>query len=384
MPQCGWQQAHTSFHRGNVAWGASGETPPPAMTVTLVDPESGVYVGGTWVTIIGTGFEVGANVTFDGIGASDIEVVSDTEITCFTPAHDVGFVYVTVINPDESEATKANGYEYVTPTIITVTPDHGPTTGGTSVTITGTWFEVGAMVTFGAQAATSVVVVDSNTITCVTQDYPAGYASVKVTNPDTSFAERIDGYLYTEPVTTSYLIEGSSARNQKGVVYPTVTSESISYGLGFVGKRSTLINPRLFHRWRQRFGGTPGYTPYTIPMDTISSATLSLPISVKDIALESYESVKIYLGVHGSGGLDSSSFDTAGASLLATVSETSMFVGTMVVELDAGVLNAHHGQHILLLMMTEVERTGGGLDPANPSPMWSYCKIHDPTINFYF
>ena len=59
------------------------------------------------------------------------------------------------------------------PTVSSVSPNSGAVAGGTAVTITGTNFAAGATVTFGATAATNVVVVNSTTITATT---PAGTA----------------------------------------------------------------------------------------------------------------------------------------------------------------------------------------------------------------
>lgn len=57
-----------------------------ALTVTNVTPDSGATSGGTAVTITGTGFLAGATVTFNGVAATSVDVVSDTTITCVTPA----------------------------------------------------------------------------------------------------------------------------------------------------------------------------------------------------------------------------------------------------------------------------------------------------------
>src|SRR5207245_10222688 len=54
------------------------------------------------------------------------------------------------------------------PTVTSVTPNTGPTTGGTAVTIKGTNFDAPATVTFGGEAATSVVLVNFTTITAAT------------------------------------------------------------------------------------------------------------------------------------------------------------------------------------------------------------------------
>src|SRR5262249_20125973 len=71
------------------------------------------------------------------------------------------------------------------PTVTSVTPSAGVTTGGTAVTITGTNFQNGATVTFGGTMATNVAFVDSNTLTATTPAHAAGTVDVTVTNPDT-------------------------------------------------------------------------------------------------------------------------------------------------------------------------------------------------------
>ena len=66
------------------------------------------------------------------------------------------------------------------PTVSSVSPNSGSTSGGTAVTITGTNFAAGATVTFGGAAATNVVVVNSTTITATTPAGSAGAVTVTV------------------------------------------------------------------------------------------------------------------------------------------------------------------------------------------------------------
>jgi hypothetical protein len=84
-----------------------------APTVTSVSPLTGVQAGGTAVTITGTGFSFGAQVLFDASAATSEVVVSDTSITCLTPAHAAGAVTVTVTNTDTQLGTKATAFTYV-------------------------------------------------------------------------------------------------------------------------------------------------------------------------------------------------------------------------------------------------------------------------------
>ncbi len=66
------------------------------------------------------------------------------------------------------------------PTITGVSPNTGPTAGGTAVTITGTNFFAPMTVTFGGVAATNVVVVNGTTLTATTPAHAAGAVDVVV------------------------------------------------------------------------------------------------------------------------------------------------------------------------------------------------------------
>jgi hypothetical protein len=85
---------------------------PPAPTVSAVSPNSGTTLGGTSVTLTGTGFVTGATVRFGGTLATNVNVTSGTTITATTPAHAAGAVNVVVTNPDNQSATLTNGFTY--------------------------------------------------------------------------------------------------------------------------------------------------------------------------------------------------------------------------------------------------------------------------------
>jgi hypothetical protein len=75
----------------------TGVTPAPA--VTGVSPGSGSHLGGTAVTITGTGFTGATAVDFGVTAATSVVVVSPEEITCVSPAHAAATVDVTVTTP---------------------------------------------------------------------------------------------------------------------------------------------------------------------------------------------------------------------------------------------------------------------------------------------
>jgi hypothetical protein len=65
-------------------------------SVTKLKPKSGHAVGGTTVTIAGTGFTAGAIVRFGAIPAGEVTVNSATSITALSPPGTIGSVDVTV------------------------------------------------------------------------------------------------------------------------------------------------------------------------------------------------------------------------------------------------------------------------------------------------
>ncbi len=166
---------------------------------TSVDGDSGAAAGGESVTIRGTGFELGCEVTFGATAATNVVAVQATRITCTVPAHAAGVVDITVTNPDDQAGTLENAYTFVAaPAPTSVSPATGSIDGGESVTITGTGFQDGATVTFGGAAATSVVVVGPTSITCTTPAGAEGLVDVVVTNPDAQAGTLNDGFTYED------------------------------------------------------------------------------------------------------------------------------------------------------------------------------------------
>ena len=84
-----------------------------AGSVSGVLPRSGSVVGGTPVTITGSGFATGATVTFGGTAATAVVVVNSTTITALTPARATGKVNVVVTNPGGSPLTLTDAFFYM-------------------------------------------------------------------------------------------------------------------------------------------------------------------------------------------------------------------------------------------------------------------------------
>ncbi len=167
-----------------------------APTLTSIAPTEGVIAGGDAVALTGTGFETGATVQFDGVDATNVVVVSNSSITCDTPAHAAGVVDVTVENANTLNDTLAASFTYVTlPTIASVNPTSGSASGGLGVTISGTNLTGTTAVTFDGVAATSVNVVNATTVTAVTLAHAAGAVDVEITTASGSDS-LVSGFTY--------------------------------------------------------------------------------------------------------------------------------------------------------------------------------------------
>lgn len=86
----------------------------PAPTLSSISPASGPVEGGTAVTLTGTNFENGATVAIGANACEFVTVVSDTSITCTTPAGSAGAHDVTVTNPDTQSDTLVAAFTYTT------------------------------------------------------------------------------------------------------------------------------------------------------------------------------------------------------------------------------------------------------------------------------
>ncbi len=89
--------------------GALGQTP----TIARVVPAFGSAAGNNVVIVTGTGFAVGATVTFGGVPATSVNVVNSTSLTAHPPAHATGSLTVSVTNPGGSPGSRANAYKYL-------------------------------------------------------------------------------------------------------------------------------------------------------------------------------------------------------------------------------------------------------------------------------
>jgi hypothetical protein len=162
----------------DVLFRVTNPVPPPdstAPSITSVTPTLGIPSGGERIQIIGKNFKEPVRVLFDTGGALPVEafVVSrtDTLIEVLTPSVNLGagqqlvadvIVITQAGTANEARAELSNSFtfraEVLTPRVTTTTPNSGPVTGGTRVTIFGDGFQAPVQVLFGAAEARVVTV----------------------------------------------------------------------------------------------------------------------------------------------------------------------------------------------------------------------------------
>jgi hypothetical protein len=164
--------------------GISAAVPPDGFTyaaapaVSQLTPSEAPYLGGTQVVIGGSGFS-GANEVLFGVTPALFQVWSDGVVTATAPPG-IGLVQVAVrTTRGVSAAGPASQFTYTAiPAVAQLTPQSGPTAGGTSVVISGQGFTGATTVAFGGVVAPAFTVNSDIQITAIS---PSGSGVVDVT-----------------------------------------------------------------------------------------------------------------------------------------------------------------------------------------------------------
>ncbi|WP_327287385.1 IPT/TIG domain-containing protein [Streptomyces sp. NBC_01198] len=206
-----------------------------------ISPSQGPAAGGTTVVLTGTGLNGATAVTFGSNPATGFTVNSATQITAVAPAG-TGAVPVTVTTTGGT--TGPVYYFYLSaPSLISVSPNQGPATGGNTVVLTGTGLTGATAVTFGTHAATSYTV---NSATQITAVAPAGTGAVPVTVTTTGGTSNTVVYTY--------------------VAAPVLTGLAPAQGPTDAGAGVTLTGTGLTTTGTVSFGAVPA--AFTVLSDT--------------------------------------------------------------------------------------------------------------------
>jgi hypothetical protein len=196
-------------------------TPPPPVdpTIASVVPGAVQVNQSVLVTISGTGFQSGATVNYGPILNVATTFVSSGTLTFASPALATPqFINLTVNNPDGGTATRPQAVEVTNraaPTISSVVPSSGPTSGGNQVVINGTGFRdtttpgatANMAITFDGRTCSNVVLQGTQQgdgtylqARCLVPGLPpgvsAGSVAVRAENYDGQSGTRPNAYTY--------------------------------------------------------------------------------------------------------------------------------------------------------------------------------------------
>ena len=157
------------------------------------------------------------------------------------------------------------------PTITTISPNSGSTTGGTVVTITGTNFVSSPAVKFGTTNASTVTLVNATTITATTPAVSTPGAVAVAVTIGTQTTSKSAGFTYNDTTVPTKPGTPTVSSNQADTVSISWPASTDSGGSGLAGYRvyrnGTLLNANL--------ATSNNYTDSTVQANTTYNYTVA-------------------------------------------------------------------------------------------------------------
>jgi hypothetical protein len=229
---------------------------PPAPEITGVSPISGPATGGTKVTIYTSNLTDLSTVFFGTTPASTVTLTWDGVITASAPPHTPGTVPIR-LSTRVGTAVAPTAFTYLVPSGLSVTwltPESGPTTGSTEVTIHGPHVTAANAVTFGSTAA-SIVLAGRTWVTVKTKAHAPGSVPVSViVSTKTEIATLATAFTF-EPLP------------------PTVTKVTASRGPADGGTTVTVTGTNFTTVTAVDFGTAPGTSLTRVGADQLTVVT---------------------------------------------------------------------------------------------------------------
>ena len=321
-----------------------------APTVTGLTPSAGPP--GVSVVIQGSGFGPGATVKF-GSQTATVTNTSATQIVAIAPDNPTGLVSVLVtVGAQTSANSPADDFTYTTSgvAITSVSPNVGPTAGGTVVTLTGIGFTANMTATFGGSPVTPTDITPTSAKVISPVRASAGTVSIRVNavagaSPDTD----ADNFTYVSIPVVSALSPTSGGATNVNVV--TIT------GFNFTGATGVKF-------------GSANATNFIVNGDTsISAVTASnSPVGAVDVTVTNAAgtstpnaaSIFTFTGAGGVPTVTSLSPNSTGinvADTVVTITGTNFSAGSTVA------FGANAGSNVQVLSSTSLKVTA----PASPT-----------------
>ena len=163
----------------------------PLPSISGLNPSHGSAIGGYNVQIQGVNFNAATEVKFGAVAALSFTVDSATQITATAPAGTANQTVdvsvktaqgLTAIKPADQFTYEVSGIP--APTVVSLSPNRGPSKGGTEVVITGTNLNGATAVKFGTVSAASFTIDSPTQITAISPVGTGGQqVDVQVSTP---------------------------------------------------------------------------------------------------------------------------------------------------------------------------------------------------------
>ncbi|MFN8508735.1 MAG: IPT/TIG domain-containing protein, partial [Dehalococcoidia bacterium] len=191
---------------------------------------NGPTTGGTTVQLEGGNFTGATSVTFGGVPGSIVSINSNASMTVTSPAHAAGLVPIEVSGPGGNVGGGAY-FLYSTAGAISLSPDHGPPSGGTLTTLTGWGLTGASQVLFGCSTGTFGTNINVLSDTSLTVETPTGgmpmcrgAVFVRTASAITALGDASFGFYFSPTVTNVSPATGSSA----GGTLVTITGTNLA------------------------------------------------------------------------------------------------------------------------------------------------------------
>jgi hypothetical protein len=245
--------------------GSGGSAGGGVVTITAVSPATVHTAGDSPITITGTGFITAGTVTVGGAALQQWTVLSATTIVGRAPTGTAGPAAVSVEPVAGRSATLAGAVTYggggVMPNPAQVAPGAGLSTGGSLLTITGTGFETGVSVAFGAvsvaprRAGPTFIEV---TVPAAPVVYPS-VVDLVVVNPGGAAAVVANGFVWRDRPVSADVVTPAQGAAAMADVLPDVADDGQG-GLHAAWEKQDLANGTVHVYYRRSFDGGRSWT----------------------------------------------------------------------------------------------------------------------------
>jgi len=223
-----------------------------SMQITSSIPTFGAVSGGTQVTVYGYNFEDRESLKCKfGTVEVDATYLASTSITCDAPAGVVGTVDVELSMNGGVDYTVSSNvkFDFVPDiTVSTISPESGPSTGGTSVTVSGTnfIFSKDLKCRFGSSDV-SATFVSASSIVCISPPTTVSSVEVSISNNGLDFVKAASAFSFNNaPAVTSVSpskgsVSGGTVVTLTGSGFTDISSNKCLFGSASVA--ATYVSP---------------------------------------------------------------------------------------------------------------------------------------------